>query len=358
MSRVRQPFDFTRGKGFTLIELLLVVAIIGLLASIVLVTINGARSKARDAKRVSDMQSLAQALEMYDGDSGHYPISATWTSECSIPGNWIPDGSNYNWSAPYLLPQPRDPAESCSGAIQQKYSYWSDGKTYQLTTTLENSSPAGSGGSSSQTYAYNGSYFAPYVDTSPITITLSSSASNPTNQSPIPISISFSRAVSDFTQSVLSITRGVVSGFSQVLATLYNVLVTPTDNDLVVVSITGGAVHDQNGIANAPVQFTINYDSILPHVALSPDPLPASVSGPFSLSINFTVAVTDFTAGSLSVANGAVSNFVQQDGTDYTFKVTPSAPGGVSVSLPANTVHSTAGNGNVASNVLSTTYSP
>ena len=344
--------------GFTLVELLLVIAIIGILASIILVGLGGARSRARDTQRVSDIKSLATAAEYYDGDVGHYPISASWVSQCDHAGNWIPDGTNYNWSSPYLSSQPRDPTESCSGVVQHKYSYWSDGATFQLTTTLENSTPAGSGGSSSETYAFNGSYFAPYIDTTPITVTLSTSVSNPTNQSPIPLTATFSRAVVDFTQSALSVARGIVSGFSEVLASMYNIFITPTDNNTIVVSIAGGAVHDQNGIANSAAQFTITYDSLLPHVALSPDPLPASVPAPFAVSINFTVAVVDFTADKLSLTNATVSNFVQQNGSNYTFSVVPQAPGGVSVSLPGGVVHSVAGNGNVASNVITTTYSP
>jgi len=64
-------------KAFTLIELLVVIAIIGLLASIVLVSVNKATAKARDAKRLSDMRTILTALELYYDEYGQYPnISA------------------------------------------------------------------------------------------------------------------------------------------------------------------------------------------------------------------------------------------------------------------------------------------
>ncbi len=55
-----------RGKaGFTLIELLVVIGIIGVLASVVLASLNTARRKSRDARRVSDMKQVQLALELY-----------------------------------------------------------------------------------------------------------------------------------------------------------------------------------------------------------------------------------------------------------------------------------------------------
>lgn len=62
--------------GFTLIELLIVIAIIGLLASIVMVSLNSARAKARDTKRVGDLRNLMTALEMYYDAHNFYPASA------------------------------------------------------------------------------------------------------------------------------------------------------------------------------------------------------------------------------------------------------------------------------------------
>ena len=60
-------------KGFTLIELLVVTAIIGILASVVLVSLGSARENARDSRRLGDVKQISLALELYVGRFNHYP---------------------------------------------------------------------------------------------------------------------------------------------------------------------------------------------------------------------------------------------------------------------------------------------
>ena len=65
-----------QSKGFTLIELLVVIAIIGLLSTLAVVSLNNARQKSRDAKRVSDIKQVQTALELFYADNNGYPVEA------------------------------------------------------------------------------------------------------------------------------------------------------------------------------------------------------------------------------------------------------------------------------------------
>ena len=64
-------------KGFTLVELLVVIAIIGLLSTLAVVSLGSARSKARDARRISDIRQVQTALELYFASAGTYPQEAS-----------------------------------------------------------------------------------------------------------------------------------------------------------------------------------------------------------------------------------------------------------------------------------------
>ena len=77
-------------KGFTLIEILVVIAIIGILSSVVLSALNDARKRGNDARRLADIHSVQTALELYRDANGFYPAyvgADTRESSCFSGGN-------------------------------------------------------------------------------------------------------------------------------------------------------------------------------------------------------------------------------------------------------------------------------
>lgn len=108
-------FFCERKKGFTLIELLVVIAIIGILSSIVLVSLGGARSKARDAQRQSDVRQINTAMELLYNDTAQYvstPIDINGRLTITAIGT-------------YLDPLPLDPGggsvANCNNVAKASY---------------------------------------------------------------------------------------------------------------------------------------------------------------------------------------------------------------------------------------------
>ena len=64
-------------RGFTLIELLVVMTIIGLISGIATVDYSSSRMRARNGRRLEDMDSLRTAMELYYGDHESYPGDKT-----------------------------------------------------------------------------------------------------------------------------------------------------------------------------------------------------------------------------------------------------------------------------------------
>lgn len=88
-------------RGFTLIEILVVVSIIGLLASVVLVGLGGFRERGRDARRIADLRSLQNGLEIYYAKNNEYPATLDTIVSAGIGVNKIPKdplGRDYLYS--------------------------------------------------------------------------------------------------------------------------------------------------------------------------------------------------------------------------------------------------------------------
>jgi len=137
--------------GFTLVELLVVIAIIGVLASVVLVSLNSARTKARDVRRIADFKQVQLALELFYDSQGRYPQSpghATWSGHWAYFSECLEKGTNCGFTVSNYIPViskvPQDPLRKTSDPFANDVTYYpgyptgcGDGQSYRLAVNLE-----------------------------------------------------------------------------------------------------------------------------------------------------------------------------------------------------------------------------
>lgn len=71
-------------RAFTLVELIVVIAIIGVLATLGISSYVAAVRKSRDAKQKSDIHNVQQALILYRSDNGTYPLGSGTTTSPTV----------------------------------------------------------------------------------------------------------------------------------------------------------------------------------------------------------------------------------------------------------------------------------
>lgn len=133
-------------KGFTIVELLIVIVVIGILATLVIVTFTGIQQKARNTKRQTDINAINSHVEAFYAQNGYYPTlahmnDATWRA------------SNIKGLDPAALKDPKGSAQTlvaAPAANSYAYAVTDDGGSaancaadetvcsrYTLTATLE-----------------------------------------------------------------------------------------------------------------------------------------------------------------------------------------------------------------------------
>jgi len=135
MKTIKKIRSVKSGAGFTLIELLVVISVIGLLASMILVSLNSAREKSRVAAAAMTQRQLQKAVELYLDQMGFYPpdTGRGWDpgfakplpynldtgADCNVnsgdcpacghcPTDWITQ-AQANWRGPYMGTWPSTP---------------------------------------------------------------------------------------------------------------------------------------------------------------------------------------------------------------------------------------------------------
>ncbi len=126
-------FNYARvGKGqagFTLIELLVVIAIIGMLSSVVLASLNGARIKSRDARRLADLKSIQTALELHYTTANTYVVTAAG-------GTTVTAALGAVLAPAYISAVPKDPSQADTAATGYLYCS-TNGQSYALSVIQE-----------------------------------------------------------------------------------------------------------------------------------------------------------------------------------------------------------------------------
>ena len=195
-------------------------------------------------------------------------------------------------------------------------------------------------------------------------ITIESSTSSKTNISPIPVTISFSEAVSGFEESDISVTGGNIQNFTSSGDNIkYTFNVAPSGQGNITIDISEGSASDAAGNTNTSSQtFSRTYDSIKPSVSLSSNIQSGQITekSPIPFTVTFNESIEGFQSNDIDIQNASVGDF---SGTSdiFQFNAFPVMPSGltqvvVTISINENIASDLAGNNNTASNNFSLTY--
>jgi large repetitive protein len=187
------------------------------------------------------------------------------------------------------------------------------------------------------------------------TVSISSSATNPTNLNGIPVTFTFSESVADFVSSDVFVSGGTLSGFTG-SGTSYSGSIAPSGDGTINVFVFGGVATDAGGNGNTVGTFSIVSDRTRPTVSItSPQSSPTSTN-PIVLNINFSEPVINFVQSDIAVTGGSLSGF-SGSGASYTVNLTPSGTGNKTVNIAANVATDFAGgNNNFAATQFTISY--
>lgn len=141
-------------------------------------------------------------------------------------------------------------------------------------------------------------------------VAIASSESDPTNASPIPVTITFDVSVADFIESDISVTNGSISNFSG-SGTEYTMEITPGGEGEVTVDVPAG-VATNGADQNLAGTFSIDYDITPPSIATA---VISSGSGTMAVGGSLDITVTEAASETGLTVTSATINSVDVSGT-------------------------------------------
>lgn len=136
-----------KNKGFTLVELLVVMAILGILVTLVAGGFRTAQMRGRDSKRKSDLKEIANALEVFYSDHNKYPDANDGNGQIQACPYVSGEDNDCIWGASeftdgatvYFKTLPTDPVSTQNYVYRsQNIVGISENQGYQLFAKLEN----------------------------------------------------------------------------------------------------------------------------------------------------------------------------------------------------------------------------
>jgi len=90
-------------RAFTLVELMVVVAILGILATVVVVNVSGRTGEAKRARAKTDFAAFKTAIRLYKIDTGRYPqaLQGLLQQDAKGKGPWIEELAKDPWDNDY-----------------------------------------------------------------------------------------------------------------------------------------------------------------------------------------------------------------------------------------------------------------
>jgi len=219
------------------------------------------------------------------------------------------------------------------------FAYAVDGQAATSTNTGSQSSPL-----VGTMAAY---WFLVGQDTTGPSVSLATTAANPTNQSPISVTATFSEPVTGFASTGVTVSNGSISNFTG-SGSDYRFDVTPAAEGPVTIDVAAEVAQDAAGNGNtAAAQMSITYDTTRPNATITATITGGgdTVNAPFTVTITFDKPVTGLSLSNIIVTNGMASDLTNvTPNLVWTVLITPTGHPGDPITITVTGVTDAAGN--------------